>query len=69
MVYGVQRHFQQYFRMYRGGRFYWWRKPEYPEKTTDMSQVTDKRYHIMLYRVQFAMTGVRTLNFRLVMVE
>ena len=22
--------------------FYWWRKAEYPEKITDLSQVTDK---------------------------
>jgi hypothetical protein len=50
------------FQLYHGDQVYWWRKPKYPEKTTDLSQVTDKFHHTMLYRVHLAINLVCTHN-------
>ena len=51
--------FKQYFSYIVAVNFIGLRKPEY---TTDLSQVTDKHYHIILYKVLLATTGIGTRN-------
>ena len=48
---------------YQGGEMmmmmesvFWWRKPEYPEETTDLRQVTDETFHT------YSLCPVRGLN-------
>ena len=41
------------FQLYRGIQFNWWRKLEDPEKTTNLSQVTDDTHileHVLITR-------------------
>jgi hypothetical protein len=41
---------------------YWWRKSEYSEKTTNLSQVTDKLYHIHLAWTGFELTTLVVID-------
>jgi hypothetical protein len=48
--------FSTIFQLYRGRQFYWWKKPKTCRKSLT-------NYHIMLYRVHFAINRVQTHNF------
>jgi hypothetical protein len=51
------------FRLYRGSLFYWWRKPEDPKKTNDLSQVTEKTLSQNVVSSTPCMNRIWTHNF------
>ena len=52
-IFGVLTPLSAIFQLYHGDQFQWWKKPEYPERTTDHGQATGKLYHL---RLQFEYT-------------
>ena len=48
LIFGVLTPLSAIVQLYHGDQFSWWKKPEYPERTTDHGQATGKLYHLRL---------------------
>jgi hypothetical protein len=47
-IFGVLTPLSAIFQLYHGDQFWWWQKPECPERITDHGQATGKLYHLRL---------------------
>jgi hypothetical protein len=47
-IFGVLTPLSTIFQLYHGNQFLWWKKPKYPERTTDRGQATGKPYYLLL---------------------
>ena len=56
------------FQLYRGGQFYWWRKPEYPQKTTNPvpSHLNLMKYFLfsLLLCYNITVNGIESIYFQ-----
>ena len=52
--------------IYRGRQLYWWMKPEYPEKTTDLPQVTENFISCSAVSSRSRMIWIQTHNFSMI---
>jgi hypothetical protein len=52
-MFGVLMPLSTVFQLYHGSQFFWWRKPEYQERTTDPGQATGKLNDIFTEKFRF----------------
>jgi hypothetical protein len=65
-IFGVLTPLLAIFQLYHGDQFYWWKKPEYPERTTDHEQATGKLYHLQCEFVNSYSCGHMLLQKRII---
>ena len=59
LIFGVLTPLSTIFQLYHSDQLQWWRKPEYPEITTDHGQATGKLYHLRVECTLFSSPGQR----------
>ena len=50
LIFGILTPLSAIFQLYHGNQFQWWKKPEYPERTTDHGEATGKLIQCFHYK-------------------